>query len=96
MFKCCAECQGMKAPDSESSKHLDIFSGSLHNIKFNIFNNTSKCSTHGLRPFKYKNIYELCKRTQDKEKEGITVEYFLNSVYLGINERDNNLFLYKL
>ena len=61
----------MKAPHLESSKHIHrLFPGSLHKIKFHIFHNISKCSIHGLRKFKYKNICNLCDGTQDKDIKG--------------------------
>ena len=57
----------MNAPDLESSKQLDcLFSGALHKIKFHTFQNISKFSIPGLRPFKYTNMCDLCDKTQDK------------------------------
>ena len=61
----------MNAPNLELSKQLDrLFLGSLHKIKFHIFQDISKYTIHVLRPFKYNNISELCYRTQDKDKRG--------------------------
>ena len=70
-MNCCAECTGMKATYLEPSKHLDrLFPGSLHKIKFHIFQNIPKFSIHVSIPLKYKNICELCDRKKDKEKSG--------------------------
>ena len=56
----------------ESSEQLDpFFPASLHKIKFHIFQNISKCSIHGLRPFIHKNMCELCDIIPDKDKKGI-------------------------
>ena len=60
ILKYCADCPGMNAPYLESPEQLDsLFTASFHKIKFHIFQNTSKCSIHILRPFKYKNTCEL-------------------------------------
>ena len=62
----------MNVPYLESSEQLDcFFPDSLHKIKFHIFQNTSQFSIHGLRPFKYKNMCELCDNILDKDKKGI-------------------------
>ena len=54
----------------ESSEQLDpFFPASLHKIKFQIFQNISKCSIHGLRPFKHNNMCELCDIIPDKDKK---------------------------
>ena len=37
---------------------------------FHIFQNIPKCSIHSLRPFKYKNMGELCDKKLDKDKKG--------------------------
>ena len=47
-----------------------FFRGSLHKIKFLIFQNIYKCSIHGLRTFNYNIICELCDKSQEKEKSG--------------------------
>ena len=59
----------MSDPYLESSEQLHrFFHASLHKIKFHIFQNISKCSLHGLIPFRYKNTCELCDEIQDTEK----------------------------
>ena len=61
----------MNAPFLEESEQLDrLFPASLHKIKFHIFQNISKCLIHGLRPYKYKNMCELCDIIPDKDKKG--------------------------
>ena len=61
----------INAPYLEPPEQFDsFFPASLHKIKFHIFKNISKCSIHGLRPFKYKNTRELCDNIQDKDKKG--------------------------
>ena len=70
-MNCCDECPGMSEKYLESSKHLDrLFPGSLHEIKFHIFQNITKLPINGLRKFKYNNICELSGKTQYKEKRG--------------------------
>ena len=60
----------MKAPDLESSKHIDQFF-LIYIIKSNsAFQNIGKCQIHGLRLFKYNNIFGFCKGTPDKVKRG--------------------------
>ena len=62
---------GIKAPGLEPQKHINrLFPGSSHKIKFQIFQNISKYSIHGLIPFKYKNICELCDIKEYKCKRG--------------------------
>ena len=64
----------MNTPFLESSEQLyRFFPASLHKIKFHIFQNISKCSIHGLRPFKHKNMCELCDTIPDKENKGRTM-----------------------
>ena len=61
----------MNAPFLESSEQLNgLFPASFHKIMFHIFQNISKCSIHGLRQFKHKNICELCDIIPDKDKTG--------------------------
>ena len=60
----------MNALYLESLEQLDIlFPASLHKIKFHMFQNISELSIHGLRPFKYKNIWDLCDNILDKHKK---------------------------
>ena len=62
----------MNDPFLESSEQLDrFFPASLHKIKFHIFQNISKYSIQGLRPFIHKNMCELCDIIPDKDKKGI-------------------------
>ena len=61
----------INAPFLESSEQLNsFFPASPHKIKFLIFQNISKCSIHGLRPFKHKNMCKLCDIIPDKDKKG--------------------------
>ena len=61
----------MNAPFLESSEQLNsFFHAYLHKIKFHIFQNTSKCLIHGLRPLKNNNMCELCDIIPDKYKTG--------------------------
>ena len=63
--KCCSDCPRMNDPYLESSEQLDmLIPSSLQKVKFHIFQNTSKCSIHGLIPFKYNNPCELCENIQ--------------------------------
>ena len=65
----------MNAPYLESSEQLrHLFPTSLNKIKFHVFQNISKCSIHGLRPFKYKNMCELCDNILGKYKRGRIME----------------------
>ena len=71
ILNCCSECPMMNAPFLESSQQLNNFiPESLHKIKFRIFQNISKCSIHGLIPFKHKNMCELCDIIPYKDKRG--------------------------
>ena len=64
----------MNATYLECSEQLDsFFSNFLNKIKLYILQNISRCSIHGLRPFKYKNTCELCDNTQDKDKRGVVM-----------------------
>ena len=75
ILNCCDYFPVVNAPDLESSKQLDhLCPGSLNKIKSHTFQNISKCSNHGLRSFKYKNIFELFYLTQDKDKRGKVME----------------------
>ena len=59
----------MNAPYLELSEQRDrFFPSSFHKIKFHIFQNISKFSIHGLRPFKYNNTCDRCDNTEDKVK----------------------------
>ena len=67
----CSDFPRMNAPYLESSEQLDcLFTDSIHEIKFHIFQNISKFSIRGLIPFKYKNTCELCDNILDKYKKG--------------------------
>ena len=67
----CSGCPKMNALNLESSEQIDhLFPTSLYKIKFHIFQNISKCSIHILRPFKYKNVCELCDNIIDKKMKG--------------------------
>ena len=66
-----SNCPRMNAPYLESpDKFYHLFLASLHKIKLYIFQNISKFLINGLRPFKYKNVCELCDNILDKEKRG--------------------------
>ena len=68
----CSDCPMMNAPFLESSEQLNhLFPASLHKIRFRIFQNINKCSIHGLRTFKHKNMCELFDIIPDKDKKGI-------------------------
>ena len=68
----CSDFPRMNYPYLESSEQLDrFFPAFFHKIKFHIFENISKCSIHGLRPFKYNNTCELCDKIFDKYNKGI-------------------------
>ena len=72
IFNCCSDFPRRNAPYLEPSEQIkDIFPASLHKCKHHIFQNLSKFSIHILRPFKYKNTYELCENIPDKYKKGI-------------------------
>ena len=61
----------MNVPFLESSEQIDrLFTAYLHKIKFHIFKNISKCTIHGLRPFKHNNMCELCDTINEKYKKG--------------------------
>ena len=80
ILKCCSDFPMINDPFLESSEQLDrLFPVSLHKIKFHIFQNLSKCSINGLRPFKYNNICELCDIIPDKYKKSIIMlkKYFV-------------------
>ena len=65
----CFDCPRLNATYLESPEQLDCLIPTSHNkIKFHILQNISKCLTHGLRPFKYKNTCDLFDNMQDKEK----------------------------
>ena len=80
IFNCCYDCPMINAPFLESSEQLNhFFPASLHKIKFHIFQNISKCLIHRLRPFKHKNMCELCDIIPGKDKKGrITVKHLLS------------------
>ena len=68
----CYDCPRTNAPYLKSPEQLhSLFPATLHKIKLHIFQNTSKFSIHGLRPFKYKNMCELCDNILDKDNKGI-------------------------
>ena len=79
ILNCCSDYTRMNALYSESSEQLDcFFPKPLHQIKFHIFQNISKCSIHILRPFKYNNMCELCDNIPDKDsRDRIIVKFFL-------------------
>ena len=61
----------MNAPYLESSEQLNcFFPDSLQKIKFHIFQNITEFLIHVLRPFKFKNAYEMCDNIFDKDKRG--------------------------
>ena len=71
ILNCCSDCPMMNVPFLESSEQLNrFFPESLDKIKFHIFQNISKCLIHGLRPFKYNNMCELCDIITYKYKKG--------------------------
>ena len=78
MLNCCSDCTMMNAPFLESSEQLNrFFLAPLHKSRFHIFQK-SKCSIHGLRPFKHKHICESCDIIPDKEnKDRITVKKYI-------------------
>ena len=70
ILNCCSRFPMMNAPFLESSEQPNSFlPESLQKIEFRIFQNISKCSLHGLRPFKHKNICDLCDIISDKDKK---------------------------
>ena len=79
ILKCCSNFPSINAPYLELSEQLDrLFPASLHRIKLHIFQNTYKCSIHGLRTFKYKNTCESCDNILDKyQRVIIMVNIFL-------------------
>ena len=61
----------MNTPYLESSEQLDrLFPAFFHKIRFHMFQNISKFPIHGLRLFKYKNMFELCDNIKDFENRG--------------------------
>ena len=71
ILNCCSDFPSMNASYLEPSEQMHgFFPASFHKIEFHIFKNISKCSIHGLRPFKYKNTCELCDNILDKYKRG--------------------------
>ena len=81
IFNCCHDCPRMNDPFLESSEQIDhFFPASLHQNKFHIFQNISKCSIHGSIPFKYNDMCELCDNILDKDKRGmIMVQIFCST-----------------
>ena len=70
-MNCCSDCPMTNDPFFEYSEKLDrLFPASLHKIKFHKFQNISKFLIHGLRPFKYKNMCELCDIILGKYNKG--------------------------
>ena len=67
----CYDYTGTNTPYLEKPEQLDsFFPDSFHKIKYNRFQNISKCSIHRLIPFKYNNTCDLCDTIQDKDKRG--------------------------
>ena len=94
ILNCCSVCLSMNAPYLESSEQLDrFFPGYLHIIKFHIFQNISKCSIHGLTPFKYNNTCEICDNILDKEnrRRMIVMNFFLHEEVIDVF-RENSTF----
>ena len=55
----------------ESSEKLNsLFPASLQKIKFRIFQNISQFLVQALRPFRHKNMCELCDIISEKDKKG--------------------------
>ena len=71
-MNCCSDCLRINALYSESEKQLDrLFPASIHKIKLNIFQNSSKGLIHVLTLFKCTKTCELYDNIQDKDKRKI-------------------------